>query len=89
MPPEPIVRGCSTEANAIVTNPKAGRELCRDAVLKYLGPDVVTRFSEKKDDVIATFEEIQERTGIIKPLREAYDLLKGDDEEDEEDESDN
>ena len=63
------------EANAIVTNPAAGRELCRSAIIKYLGKGALDRFSDKKDEVIATFEKIQENTGILEPLQEAYDLL--------------
>lgn len=70
------------EANAIVTNPQAGRDLCRSAIIKYLSEDVVDRFTQKKDDVISTFEDIQERTGILKPLYEAYKALGGDENDD-------
>ena len=76
------------EANAIVTNPKAGRDLCRNAIIKYLGEGVGDRFIRKKDDVISTFEDIQERTGILRPLYEAYKALDGD-EDDEQSETGN
>lgn len=69
------------EANAIVTNPSAGRELCRSSIIKYLGDDVQDRFQEKRDDVSAEFNNIQIDTGILEPLHEAYNLL--DDNEDE------
>ena len=29
------------EANALVTSPAAGRELCRNAILKYVNPDAI------------------------------------------------
>ena len=69
------------EANAIVTNPKAGRDLCRNAIYKYLSEDVIDRFVQKRDDVISEFEDIQIKTGILRPLREAYDLLNGDEDD--------
>lgn len=72
------------EANAIVTNPAAGRDLCRNAILKYLGADVINRFADKKDEVTAEFERIQEETGILEPLNEAYEALGGDEDEDDE-----
>lgn len=69
------------EANAIVTNPQAGRDLCRNAIIKYLGEGVTDRFIQKRDDVISTFKDIQERTGILEPLNEAYEALDKDEDD--------
>ena len=70
------------EANAIVTNPKAGRDLCRNAIYKYLGKEVTGRFNTKVDEVLSTFDDIQKRTGILEPLNNAYDLLDEDENND-------
>jgi hypothetical protein len=45
------VRKC--EANALVIRPDMGRDLCRDAVVGYLGVDALERF-KKREDFIRT-----------------------------------
>ena len=60
------------EANALVRNPSAGRELCLQAILKYLGKDATQRFQIVKDEVVAEMREFQERTG----LREAIERVQ-------------
>ena len=60
------------EANAIVTNPTAGRKLCRSAIVKYLGDDISNRHDKKVEDIHDTFKDIITKTGILKPLTEAY-----------------
>ena len=42
------VRKC--EANALVTRPKAGRQLCRDAILKYIDEDTAEEYSDYIDE---------------------------------------
>jgi hypothetical protein len=51
------------EANAVVTMPDAARELCKEAIEKYLGEDAVDRFEAKRQAVRDQFEEYLERTG--------------------------
>lgn len=68
------IRKC--EANALVINPDAGRELCRDAIENYLGPDVFDRFKSKKQDVLDDFEEVFNVTGIFEPLQTALNRLE-------------
>jgi hypothetical protein len=43
------VRKC--EANALVVEPKVGRQLCRDAILQHIPPGAVERYERKLDRV--------------------------------------
>jgi hypothetical protein len=63
------------EANAIVVNPAAGRALCRGAIEKYLGSDVLNRWAQTKQHVLDDFENMQKETGILEPLEQALELL--------------
>lgn len=63
------------EANAIVVNPKAGRELCRNAIERHLGEDVLNRWAKIKQQVQDDFMDIQKKTGILEPLEQALELL--------------
>lgn len=56
------VRKC--EANAIVVIPDQARQLCEDAIIKYLGFDALKRFEEKKLYVDSTFHQFREVNGI-------------------------
>ncbi len=58
------------EANALVVAPKAGRELCKQAIVNYLGDDALQRFRDKKDKVKNVFEEYYEKSGL-------YDVVDG------------
>jgi hypothetical protein len=45
--------GRKVEANALVVRPDAGRELCRQAILKYLSPDAPAEYEARLDTVRA------------------------------------
>lgn len=64
------------EANALVSNFIAGRQLCRDAIEKYLGVDALDRFAVKKQVVVNLFDEMENELGITEPLTEALELLE-------------
>jgi len=68
------VRKC--EANALVVNPDAGRQLCRDAIERYLGPEVFDRFQSKKQAILDEFAELFKTTNILEPLQTALDKLE-------------
>jgi len=68
------VRKC--EANALVTNPKAGRKLCDEAILKYLGEDVYKRMDDLKEATLNDFKYVFETTQILEPLERALALLE-------------
>jgi hypothetical protein len=55
------------EANALVVRPEAGRNLCRDAILKYLSEDDPDRYRE----TLVPHRELA-RAEILRQLQEAY-----------------
>jgi hypothetical protein len=55
------------EANALVVRPQAGRELCRQAILKYLPEDAPERYRA----VLAPHHE-QVRMEVLRQLQETY-----------------
>jgi hypothetical protein len=55
------------EANALVVRPEAGRQLCLDAVLRYLPEDAPEKYQE---DLIPHREQVCE--GILRRLHEEY-----------------
>jgi hypothetical protein len=55
------------EANALVVRPDAGRELCRQAILKYLPEDAPDRYRER----LAPLRD-QVREQILRQLQETY-----------------
>lgn len=52
------------EANAIVTKPTEARRLCREEIEKWLGPDARQRFSDKRDDADARYEDQLDDSGL-------------------------
>jgi len=68
------VRKC--EANALVIKPEEGRNLCRQAIEKYLGKDAKDRFQERRKEVVRTISEFRERTGLDGAIQKAIDLIE-------------
>ena len=52
------------EANALVKNPEAGRQLCTEAIIKYVGTEALDRFQEKRNQVKTELNEFRARTGL-------------------------
>lgn len=56
------------EANSVVVIPEMGRQLCEDAIIKYLGRDASTRFQKKRkavrDQILAVMDEVEVREAI-------------------------
>jgi hypothetical protein len=67
------VRKC--EANSIVVIPEMGRQLCVEAIEKYLGPDARDRFRAKRAEVRERIDNILEELEIRQPLQDAIDKL--------------
>lgn len=67
------IRKC--EANSIVVIPEMGRELCQQAIERYLGKDSLGRFRAKKRAVKSKIDDILEDVGIRVPLQKAIDDL--------------
>ena len=63
------------EANALVVDPIAGRELCRKTIEMYLGNDAKQRFMDKLCNSIDEMDDFRERIGlkdIIQPLLDEH-----------------
>lgn len=63
------------EANAIVPIPTQARELCRQAIEKYLGADALGRFMERREEVRRQFNELRENTGVQEAIGDALNRL--------------
>lgn len=62
------------EANAIVTQPEAGRELCENVIGKYL-PDIKSRYNQKRFDIDEKFRRGLEESGVKELLLQAREIL--------------
>lgn len=67
------VRKC--EANAIVTTPRAARELITGSIEYYLGKDAEKRFEKKREIVNKQYKNLLSQTGLAEPIQE---FLNGD-----------
>ena len=65
------------EANALVTAPEAGMQLCEDAITKYLGIGVTKRFQEKRAKIVERFEKFNEDSGLDDLINDLDDLEDG------------
>jgi len=63
------------EANVLVTIPEKARQLCENAILKYLGDDAFKRFAGKKVQVYEQLNNFREMNGINKMLCDIMDLI--------------
>jgi len=68
------VRKC--EANAIVINPKQGRNLCKETIEKYLGTDAIRRFQRKKRKIAQIIDRFRKDTGLDITIYQAISLIK-------------
>lgn len=68
------VRKC--EANALVVRPDAARQLCRDAIEKYLGDNALERFDEKKKIIAQRLKQFRERTGLLTSIQNAIKIIE-------------
>jgi hypothetical protein len=60
-------RARKVEANALVVRPDAGRELCRQAILKYIDGDLVAAYEER----LASVQE-EVRQEVVQLIAEGY-----------------
>ncbi len=68
------VRKC--EANALVTAPEAGRALCEQAIINYVGADALDRFEERREEAKSKIMNVKEELGIDDLIQEILDLLE-------------
>lgn len=67
------IRKC--EANSVVIVPDMGRQLCLEAITRYLGQDARQRFRDKKARVREGIFEIMAEIEIKEPIERAIDRL--------------
>lgn len=63
------------EANALVVAPEAGRELCRQAIERWVGDGALERFAAKRRAVKAEIDELDNQVGVLGAIQEALDLI--------------
>ena len=64
------------EANAIITQPKAARDLLRKAIEKYLGDDAPNRFYNKREDCNQEYRDMLDSSGVsVKGIEKAIKKL--------------
>ena len=64
------------EANAIVVNPQAGRDLIEEGVIKYLGEDALDRRQTIRRDTNFDIQHILEASGALVYLESARDAIE-------------
>ena len=64
------------EANALVVRPDQGRELCRQAIEKYLGTDAEARFTKKRKEVKNILDDFRRRVGLDISIQKAIRLIE-------------
>jgi hypothetical protein len=64
------------EANSLVVDPQAGRELIRKEIERWLGADALERFEERREEFAEKFEEFRTRTGLDEAIQDALDMIE-------------
>lgn len=67
------VRKC--EANSLVIAPKAGRQLCKDTIISYLGSDAEERFRTVKKEVVDRIKEYKSVLDLDSLTQDMLDIL--------------
>lgn len=81
------------EANSLVVRPEQGRQLCRDAIVSFLGMESRLRFQRKRNRVQKEMKDFRERTGLEKAVLSLMHLIdkeskKSPDKDDDSDDED-
>jgi hypothetical protein len=76
------------EANALVIAPEAGRQLCEETIIEYLGEDALDRFDERRREVREAIDRVLDNSGARDLLRDAKRAAENftDEDEDNDDE---
>ncbi len=72
------VRKC--EANSLVIAPEAGRQLCKDTIISYLGTEAEERFRTVKQEAVDMIENYKSDLGIGGLTEDMLDILDSADE---------
>jgi hypothetical protein len=71
------------EANVIVTLPQTAKDLCTEAIEKYLGNEALGRFTAKREEVNQLYEEMLDRLDIREPIQRVIDIVDNDENNEE------
>ena len=63
------------EATSLVTNPTAGRELCKETIERYLGRGAVERFKKKRQRIRNILRDFRKRTGLDISIQKAIKII--------------
>jgi len=63
------------EATALVKRPTEAQRLCRQAIEKYVGPDVLERFRIKRQAIIDELQGFREKTGLDKAVQRGLEII--------------
>lgn len=61
------------EANSLVINPSAGRQLMREEIVAWLGEDAHERFEIRRQAFAKPFRQFRKKTGLNKVIKTALD----------------
>jgi len=64
------------EANALVINPAASRDLVQASVIKYLGEGALERFKQRRQEIRDKLTNFREETGLADKVNEIIDLIE-------------
>jgi hypothetical protein len=64
------------EANAIVTQPQAARDLVREAIEGFLGADARQRFQDKRDAVEVEFNKFLDKNDVRTAINKIQDAIR-------------
>lgn len=65
------------EANALVIAPIQGRELCREAIEKYLTEGAIDRFKKRWQIIADEIAKMREETGVRNSVEKAIGIING------------
>lgn len=63
------------EANAILKNVDAARDMCRQVIEKWLGNDALDRFEQKRDEIRKIMQDFRSGTGLDAAVVHALEII--------------
>lgn len=63
------------EANVLVVIPEAGRQLCKEAIEKWIGKEAIDRFHERRQEVVRALSGFRRKTGLQKAIENAIKVI--------------
>ncbi len=64
------------EANALVIDPQASRDLVETAILSYIGNDALDRFEERRQGIRDQLKSFRADTGLTDKINEIIEIVE-------------